>query len=49
MADFTKDKITVASGVGRDQISTVILSVMAAQGGDAGAGLMLGGGGDGGG
>ena len=48
MADFTKDKITVASGVGRDQISTVILSVMAAQGGDAGAGLMLGGG-DGGG
>jgi len=49
MADFTKDKITVASGVGRDQISTVILSVMAAQGGDAGAGLMLGGGDGGGG
>ena len=49
MANFTKDKITVASGVGRDQTSTVILSVMAAQGGDAGAGLMLGGGDGGGG
>ena len=49
MANFTKDKITVASGVGRDQISTVILSVMAAQGGDAGAGTMFGGGDGGGG
>ena len=45
MADFTKDKITVASGVGRDQISTVILSVMAAHAGDGGGN----GGGDGGG
>ena len=45
MANFTKDKITVASGVGRDQISTVILSVMAAHAGDGGGN----GGGDGGG
>ena len=51
LSKFTTSKITVASGVGRDQISTVILSLMAAQsggdssfvGGDGG-----GGGGDGG-
>ena len=51
MNNFTEEKITVAAGVGRDQISTVILSLMAAQsggdssfmGGDGG-----GGGGDGG-
>ena len=31
LSKFTTSKITVASGVGRDQISTVILSLMAAQ------------------
>jgi len=36
LSKFTTSKITVASGVGRDQISTVILSLMAAQsGGDS--------------
>ena len=46
LSKFTISKITVASGVGRDQISTVILSLMAAQsggdpsfvGGDGGGG-----------
>ena len=46
LSKFTTSKITVASGVGRDQISTVILSLMAAQsggdpsfvGGDGGGG-----------